>query len=315
MSTRRITLVSALCGLLIMVVSVGAAAALHESPGDAFRRGDFTRAVELLKPQVRSGDVNAQIMLGQMYLKGQGVRVDVARAMELIQKAADVGSPVAAYDMALFRVSGIGGPSDLAAAATWFRRSAHLGYKDAAYNLAVQYYKGMGVAQSDALSLRWIDAGVSYQLSVGAEDLLPKFAELKERVLANMTASEVRASEELSSPDGPLDVATILNKIDLQKQGTKAYPLGLAHLGWGGHVVALVLVRADGTVAETRIEASSGYQQLDELTSRLLAGARIMPKLRNGAPTDSWQLLQWHWSATEEPWNSFGKLNAMRQPH
>src|ERR1700722_6368229 len=144
----------ALCsGLLAGVLTANLTwAAPRESPGDAYRRGDFARAIELLKPQAEAGGIDAQIMLGQMYLKGEGVKADAAKAIAWMRRAADEGSSIAAFDLGVFASSGIGGPQDNQAAAAWYRKAAHQRYPDAAYNLAVLYNGGQGVARRDPMA-------------------------------------------------------------------------------------------------------------------------------------------------------------------
>src|ERR1700735_3977191 len=95
-----ITARNAGCGLIIgMLMSGAALAAPPERPGAAYRRVVFARAIDLLKPQAESGVIDAQIMLGQMYLKGEGVKADPARAIAWMRRAADEGSAIAAFDL------------------------------------------------------------------------------------------------------------------------------------------------------------------------------------------------------------------------
>lgn len=136
--------------------------ASSESPGQAYRRGDFAHTIKLLKPQAESGVIEAQIMLGQMYLKGEGVAADPKRAVAWIRKAAEEGSAVAEFELGVFCSTGIGGPPDNQTAAAWYRRAAHQHYPDAAYNLADFYHAGKGVDRSDPMALNWIDAGIRY---------------------------------------------------------------------------------------------------------------------------------------------------------
>jgi TonB family protein len=289
----------------------GASPAPPESPGTAYRRGDYATAVKLLKPQAAAGRVDAQIMLGQMYLRGEGVEADATQAIAWIRKAADAGSPLAAYDLGVFSSNGVGGPVDGQAAAIWFRKAAHQWYPDAAYNLSVLYHDGVGVERSDALALNWINAGLAFLPASAGPSLRARFKALRDKIEAGMAEREVSGAPRLVSPDGPLFPLTIHNKDAFLKKAVKEYPLGLRQLGRGGLVVALVLVHADGTVGDAIIETSSGYAQIDEVTRRLLKTAEAEPRRIDGEPTESWQILRWQWSATEVPWDSFGRANAL----
>jgi TonB family protein len=307
----------ALCsGLLAGVLTANLTwAAPRESPGDAYRRGDFARAMELLKPQAEAGGIDAQIMLGQMYLKGEGVKADAAKAIAWMRRAADEGSSIAAFDLGVFASSGIGGPQDNQAAAAWYRKAAHQRYPDAAYNLAVLYNGGQGVARSDPMALNWIDAGIRYLPPSAGEGLKTRFAALRGAIMASMTPEQISAAARLVSPDGPVASANIRERAELMKKGLKDYPVALRHLGRGGTVVLVLLVHPDGSVGDTVVETSSGHPDLDVVTQHLMASAKIEPQRINGEPIESWQLAEFTWRAKEEPWNSNASLNALPRPH
>ena len=302
----------ALGGFLAAALVAGAAfAAAPESPGAAYRRGDFAEAIRLVTPQAKRGRIDAQMMLGQMYLKGEGVPADAVTGVEWIHKAADQGSDLAAFQMGLFAASGIGGPADMAGAAAWYRRAAHQGYADAAYNLAVLYHSGRGVERSDALALNWSNAAIAWQPASAPAEMTARFTTLRDSVLAGMTPDERIAAPRLVSTDGPLLFARPSNEAELFKKGSKEYPLGLRQLARGGTVVALLLVRADGTVGESRIETSTGHAALDEATLRLLGSAHVPPRRVDGRAIDSWQLVKWKWTSFEQA-PTFSSMNAMR---
>ncbi len=58
-----------------------------------------------------------------------------------------------------------------------------------------------------------------------------------------------------------------------------------------GRVVLALLVRADGTVAEVKIEASSGSDVLDAAALAAAAGWRFRPATRDGSPIKSWAII------------------------
>ena len=310
------TVTQALGCLLTGVLVAGAAfAAAPESPGAAYRRGDFATAIKLVTPQAEHGQMDAQMMLGQMYLKGEGVPADAVKGVEWIRKAADQGSAIAAFQMGLFSTNGIGGPADLAAAAGWYRKAAHQGYADAAFNLAVLYRSGRGIERSDALALNWSNAAIAYQPASAAPEMTSRFTALRDSILAGMSPDDRIDAPRLVPADGPLIRAKASNQAELIKKAAKEYPLGLRELARGGNVVALVRVRADGTVGDSTIETSSGFAALDEATLRVLRSAQIEPRRVDGRPIDSWQLTKWTWTAVEGSPNSFSRLNALPRPH
>ncbi len=297
-----------------VLLAGGALAAPPASLRAAYRRGDYATTIKLLQPQADAGRVDALIRLGQMYLKGEGVAADPVLAVRWIRKAADQGSPLAAFELGVFSATGVGGPADLAAAAAWYRKAAHQGYADAAFNLAVLYRGGRGVERSDALALNWSDAAIAYQPATAPEEMKTRFTALRDSILLDMSPDERIEAPRLVSADGPLLLAQPSNPTELLRKGSREYPRGLRALARGGTVVALVLVRADGTVGDSRVETTSGYAALDAATLRLLGSAKVEPRHVDGRAIDSWRLAKWTWTASEEP-QTFSRMNAMRPVH
>ena len=60
---------------------------------DAHARGDYAKALRLIRPLANDGDAAAQFNLGLMYMTGQGVSRDDAAAAIWFQKAAEQGFP------------------------------------------------------------------------------------------------------------------------------------------------------------------------------------------------------------------------------
>ena len=59
-------------------------------------------------------------------------------------------------------------------------------------------------------------------------------------------------------------------------------------------LILLVRVEKDGRVSDSRIEAGSGEQRLDEAATRcFLAHGVLTPRRLNGAPVASWQRVHW----------------------
>src|SRR5271163_3427917 len=107
------------CAIAAIVLASGAAFAAPVAAGtfedavDAHARGDYAKALRLIRPLANDGDASAQFNLGLMYMTGQGVRQD----------------------------------ND--AAALWFRKAAEQGHAPAQSNLGTLYIYGRGVAQDD----------------------------------------------------------------------------------------------------------------------------------------------------------------------
>ena len=89
-------------GLLIGLLLLGAHASASQlsDAQDAYERGDFVKAIEILGPMAEAGDVDALGNLGNMYAFGQGVPQDFTKAAELWSKAAEKGLGTAMGNMA-----------------------------------------------------------------------------------------------------------------------------------------------------------------------------------------------------------------------
>jgi TPR repeat protein len=80
------------------------------------------------------GDVEAQSNLGNMYIKGIGVKQSIAEAVKWYRRAADQGLAVAQFNLGFGYASGQGVPQDYVMAHMWFSLSAAQGSQDAATN-------------------------------------------------------------------------------------------------------------------------------------------------------------------------------------
>jgi uncharacterized protein len=91
----------------------------YESGSAAYSRGDYKNAFRQFERLAKKGDGKAQILLGRMYQRGEGV------------------------------------PEDHAKAAKWFRRAAEQGLSDAQFFLGCIYEKGQGVEQDYTQAYMW----------------------------------------------------------------------------------------------------------------------------------------------------------------
>lgn len=107
---------------------------------EAYHAGDYVPALQEWKPLAEQGDAAAQLLLGSMYLNGEGV------------------------------------PQDFKAALKWNRKAAEQGDADAQYNLGSMYEFGEGVTQDKVLAHMWynIDTANGDELSAKKRDKLAK---------------------------------------------------------------------------------------------------------------------------------------------
>jgi len=105
--------------VLVFASAATVGAGTFEDAVDAHARGDYAKALRLIRPLANDGDASAQFNLGLMYATGQGVE------------------------------------QDSTAAALWFRKAAEQGYVSAQSNLGTMYLYGRGVTQDDNEALIW----------------------------------------------------------------------------------------------------------------------------------------------------------------
>ncbi|MBX3549204.1 MAG: SEL1-like repeat protein [Xanthobacteraceae bacterium] len=147
-----------------------------------------------LRQAALRGDADAAFEIGERYLGGKGVLVDMAQAVKWFERAAGKGSPAAAFRLGMAYEKGLGTQKDRARARTnyvlaaerghlkamhnlavmivedssiagkqpdyanaipWFRKAAERGLRDSQYNLGVIYARGLGGPVNLAESFRW----------------------------------------------------------------------------------------------------------------------------------------------------------------
>ena len=86
----------------------------------AYQRGRYATALQLARPLAEQGDVRAQLILGLMYARGEGVPQDHSEATRWYRLAADQSDAHAQYELACLYALGDGVAQDYVAAHMWF---------------------------------------------------------------------------------------------------------------------------------------------------------------------------------------------------
>ncbi len=73
------------------------------------------------------------------------------------------------------------------------------------------------------------------------------------------------------------------------------YPSASRRMGEAGTVVLNFLIDAEGKVIESRVDASSGVERLDEAARRALALCKFTPGTVDGTAEQSWHKLKYVW--------------------
>ena len=122
---------------LIMALSIAPSAAISntalEQARDLMEANEFDAAMDALWPLARSGNADAEELIGVMYALGLGVEQDYERAFEWYLRSSMKGHPGAQSGVGWYYEVGLGMPApDLVRAYMWYTLSAIGGDPDAA---------------------------------------------------------------------------------------------------------------------------------------------------------------------------------------
>ena len=116
---------SCLGAVFVALVWVGGATGEIEATRDLMEEGHFVEARAALWPEARSGNAEAEELIGVMYAMGLGVEQDYERAFEWYLRSAMKGHPGAQSGVAWYYEVGLGMPAiDLTRAYMWYVLSA-----------------------------------------------------------------------------------------------------------------------------------------------------------------------------------------------
>ena len=94
--------------IMVAVLTAAASAGPFEDAAAAYRQGDYTTALRIIRPMARKGYAPAQFKLGLIYVKGNGVPQDYGEALKWYRKAADQGNAAAQRNLGVMFGEGRG---------------------------------------------------------------------------------------------------------------------------------------------------------------------------------------------------------------
>jgi uncharacterized protein len=140
--------------------------------------------------EAKNGDALAQVNLGNMYHKGEGVPKDLVESVKWFRKSAEQGNALGQFNLGTMYDNGDGVPKDDVEAVKWYRKSAEQGYAFAQYFLGMMYEKGEGVPKDLVEAHVWFNLagtkgeGFSQEARAAVEVKLTKFQIAKATKLA-----------------------------------------------------------------------------------------------------------------------------------
>jgi TPR repeat protein len=125
--------------LALSVCSIGFAAPDLESVRRSFEHTDYATALKEVQPLAEQGNPDAQVFLGKMYLKGQGVAKDPDQANKWFRQAAMQGNAESQFFLGAWYLLP---HRDVKEGLRWMRLSAEQGNQDAQLLLGKAYLGG-----------------------------------------------------------------------------------------------------------------------------------------------------------------------------
>jgi TPR repeat protein len=119
---------------------------------------DLNEAVRLCRQAAEFGDAEAQYLLGQFYLSGQGVARDPNEAARWLGKAADQNVTAAIERIGALHAAM---PDEFRAAADWYLRADALGEANALYHLGTLRLGGLGLPRDPLAARKWYGAAAA----------------------------------------------------------------------------------------------------------------------------------------------------------
>ncbi len=116
----------------------------------------FAEAATVYRTAAEQGNPDAQVYLGLMYAKGEGLDRDPVAAFGWFHKAAEQGIAYGEDRLALMYFTGDGVTKDMAEAVKWYRRAAEQGYASAQGRLGSMYARGVGVTKDSVEAVNWL---------------------------------------------------------------------------------------------------------------------------------------------------------------
>ncbi len=163
-----------------------------------------------VKSLADKGDVNAQLILGNMHLGGQGTAKSSVEAAKWFRKSAEQNNARAQSALGKLYAKGDGVGKDAGAAAKWLTAAAEQGLADAQAQL------GLVLRDNSLGNKNWVEAYKWLNLAASAGDTA---AERARDILANsMSALQITEAQRLSSEFTPVSSKPPSKKKDAPKK-------------------------------------------------------------------------------------------------
>ena len=182
--------VSMWASCLVLLFSVSAATLAKNTPESvdtvAPNRPELVGAFE---KSAQAGNVEAQYLLGGMYLTGKFVAQDYQKARYWFDKAAQANHAPAQIALSSLYFLGQGVAPDEQKARVWLQKAADSGNDRALFGIGLMYLRGEGVSQDKVKAFEWLQKAATAG-NVDAQLLMAAFYAKGETVEQNLQKSK-----------------------------------------------------------------------------------------------------------------------------
>lgn len=187
--------------LLLLVGQIGAALGDLGAGLDAIERKDYAAARIEFEMLAEKGVADAQVNLGNLYMRGWGVQQDYAVAFDWYKKAAAQNNRLAQGKLGILHYYGLGTVQDPAEAARWFEKAADQGDANALTTLGLLFANGDGVPRNPIKAYFWLTLGFEFGDTGANEVRLQLASEMNPGEIAEALARVDEWKHERQIPD------------------------------------------------------------------------------------------------------------------
>jgi len=156
---------------------------------NAWSKGNYAQAHELLSPLSAQGSEVAQYIIGLMYFRGKVVKKDYKKSIKFLNLSAEQGYMRAQHKLGNIYTGNLLGKPDYRKASEWFRLASKQGYAPSQYFLATFYEDGYGVKQNYIRAYMWFDLASSKNIIAKDE---------RDRIARKMTPSQITDAQNMA---------------------------------------------------------------------------------------------------------------------
>lgn len=177
------------CVLAILLTAGWSARADLSRAQQAYEQKDYATALKEAKTLAEQGNPEAQLLLGKMFLMGQGVSRDSDQAMKWFRASANQGNADAQFFMGSYYLLP---RRDISEGMKWLRLSAEQGNQDAQLLLGKTYADGISEVPRDPIQ------GEMW-LRLAAKDNLPFYGSQLAAAERGMNPEEIQKGKALAA--------------------------------------------------------------------------------------------------------------------